>query len=127
MEKITIELSTPQELINLIIVKIKEKQKLEGYTLNDLSYKSGIGKKTIENFLYNSHITLVNLIILLKTLNLNDELNNLANPIMPSNDEEYKKLKHIRELKSNKHSNKKIKIDKSKILNLIQTKDEDKW
>ena len=114
MKQIVVQLSTPNEILNEIVLKVKEKQKLLGFTIKSISNAVGIDKKTYENFIYNNHITLINLIKLLKILDMVDELNNLIAPIEPKDEQEYKKLTHIRELNQRKKSNtKKLDIKKT--------------
>jgi hypothetical protein len=110
MKKIVVELSTPQELIDAIAIKVKEKQKLLGFSIKTIALESGIDRKSYENFIYKKHITLINLIKLLKTLDMISELTNLSSPLEPKDPIEYKKLEHIRIVNKRRamSSNKKI-------------------
>ena len=113
------ELATIDEIMESIINKVKEKQKLEGLTIAQTATKSGLGQKSYENFLYNGHITLVNLIKLLKTLRLTKELENLINPIEARDDEEYKKLLKIRESRKKR----KLKSDNLEAFHNFESKE----
>ncbi len=107
MKDIVIELATPHEILKAIIIKVKEKQKLIGHTNMSISIEAGLGIKSYENFIYNNNISLINLIKLLKTLDMVKELQALISPVEARDPIEHKKLEHIRELRTKKAANKK--------------------
>lgn len=112
MKSIVVELATPQELLESISIKVKEKQKLLGFSIKSISLESGIDKGTYEKFIYKNHITLINLLKLLKTLNMTDELNHLVAPNEAKDPIEYKKLEHIREVNQRRLKKSSVKDDK---------------
>lgn len=97
----TIEFLSPHEIVEELIAKIKEKQQLIGFTIEQISLHAGIDKKTYEHILYKKSCSVINLIKILVALDLTTELNVLIKPIVAINEEEYKKLNRIRERKNN--------------------------
>lgn len=92
----TIELATPVEILDQLIVKIKEKQKLLRLTANDIEIKADITHRHYSNFLYNKNTHLLTLIKILKVLDMEKELSSLIEPIIPKDANEHKKLQKIR-------------------------------
>jgi transcriptional regulator with XRE-family HTH domain len=91
-----IELATPVEILDQLIVKIKEKQKLLGLTASDIETKADITPRHYSNFLYNKNTHLLTLIKILKVLDMEKELSSLIEPIIPKDASEHKKLQKIR-------------------------------
>lgn len=95
----TIEFLSPNEIIEELVTKIKEKQQLRGFTIEQISLHAGIDRKTYEHILYKKSCSVVNLIKILVALELTNELNVLIKPIVAINEEEHKRLNKIRERK----------------------------
>jgi flavin-dependent dehydrogenase len=104
---IVTELANPKEIIDAAATKIKEAQKLQGYTNSSFAIECGLSKRTYEDFIYKGTISLTNFIIVLKKLDMLNELNSLVKPIEPKTIEEEKKLLHIREIQNRKKDKKK--------------------
>lgn len=92
----SIELATPVEILDQLIIKIKEKQKLLRLTASDIEIKADIAPRHYSNFLYNKNTHLLTLIKILKVLDMEKELSSLIEPIIPKDASEHKKLQKIR-------------------------------
>ncbi len=102
----TIEFLSPNEIIEELVTKIKEKQQLRGFTIEQISLHAGIDRKTYEHILYKKSCSVINLIKILVALELTNELNILIKPIVALNEEEHKKLNKIRERKKKQDAKK---------------------
>jgi hypothetical protein len=96
MQSITLELATVEEIIDTVVSKVKEQQKLKNLSNAALAQKADIPLKTFEYFKYKHKISLSGLIKLLMALELKQELETLMKPILAKDETEHKKLQKIR-------------------------------
>lgn len=111
----SIELATPSEIIEQIVNKVQEKQKLLDKSVEDVAKEAGMGKRTYENFLYSHNITLEKLLSILSVLDLMEEIKTLAKPLVAKDEDEHKKLSVIRENIQKKKDKKRKNLKTNKL------------